>query len=326
MNILFIGLDYHDYTSGIIAEMSKIGDMVKYVDIQPRNIAFKTFRTAARSVYDAYLQSYHRAIIESCKDTEYDKVVFLQAHQMCPENISRLREAQKKAEFTLYNWDALSNHNYLPQAPFFDRVLTFDRCDAEQHGFGYLPLFCIRALQDLRRDRAEGGSVFTISNIVTQRRYDAVREFRSFCTQNGLDFRQHLKISPVVWAQLLRAGTPPTGVSLRSISPAALRSMVETSTGVFDFANHVQSGQTMRLMENLCAGKKIITNNSWVKREPFYTGDRIHVVEGLDFSGVPEFLNTPLLNGAATFEEYYVQNFTKRLLGLHPIGEKIAAQ
>ena len=316
MKILFIGLDYHSYTSSMIAEMQALGAAVTYVDIQPRNLFFKVLRTVGRAGYENYLGAHHARAIRACAGVAYDKVVFLQAHQMSLANLSRLRDVQKAAQFTLYNWDALSNHDYRAQARFFDRVLTFDRRDAIEHGYGYLPLFCQRAMQGLRRDRAEPGTLFMVGNIVTPQRYRAVRAFCAYCADRGLRFRQHLKISPVVWAKLVRAGIRPTGVSARSIGPDAFREMIETTLGVFDFANHAQSGQTMRMMENLCTGKKIITNNNWVRREPFYSPDRIHVFDGMDFSGVEAFLRVPLADPAAEFRQYHIQNFTRRLLGL----------
>ena len=321
MNILFFGLDYHTYTRGIIAEMVEQGATVTYVDIQPRNLFFKVFRTAGRPLYEKYLEMHHLAAIKASKGTAYDKVVFLQAHQMSLKNLAKLHEFQKRAEFTLYNWDSLDNHDYRAQAPFFDRVLTFDRHDAEVHGYGYLPLFCQRSMQDLRRDRSQPESLFMVGNLVKPQRYTAVNAFRSYCTKNNLVFNQHLKITPVVWWQLLREGINPDGVTLRSTSAEAFKEMIETSLGVFDYANHFQSGQTMRMMENLCIGKKIVTNNVWVKREPFYSPDRIHVFDGMDYSGVADFLHIPLVEADAKFEEYYIQNFTRRLLGLAPLQE-----
>lgn len=322
MNILFFGLDYHTYTRSIIAEMEALGASVTYVDIQPRNLFFKVVRTAARSGYEKYAEAHHAEAICRSKGVSYDKVVFLQAHQISLNNLAQLREVQKEAEFTLYNWDALTIHDYTPQAPLFDRVLTFDRKDAEEHGFGYLPLFCQRSMQGLRRDRAQLGSLFMVGNIVKQQRYEAVQAFRAYCDAKGLTFRQHLKISPVVWSQFMTSGIRPTGVCLRSIAPGDFREMIETSHAVFDFANHAQSGQTMRMMENLCTGKKIVTNNAWVKREPFYSPDRIHVFEALDFSGVEDFLCTPLADPVTNFSEYHIQNFTRQLLGLEPIPEQ----
>lgn len=319
MNVLFVGLEYHTYTSDIISEIKALGATVTYVDIQPRKFVFKVLRTLQRPLYDRYLAAHHEAAIRASESTAYDKVVFLQAHQMSLASLARLREVQPNAEFTLYNWDALTNHDYRPHAPYFHRVLTFDRRDASDHGYGYLPLFCQRSMQGLSSDEIEPGTLFMVGNIVKSARYLAIESFRDYCAEQGLLFRQHLKISPVVWFQLIRSGVFPMGVSLHSIEPMAFRKMIETTSGVFDFANHTQSGQTMRMMENLCAGKKIVTNNSWVKKEPFYSADRIYVFEGVDFGGVAEFLETPLTEPDAKFAEYHIQSFVRRLLGLTPL-------
>ena len=319
MKVLFFGLDYHTYTQEIIAEMKVFGATVNYVDIQPRTVFFKFLRTLGRSLYDRYLESHHAAAIRASESTVYDKVVFLQAHQMSLASLARLRQVQPTAEFTLYNWDALSNHDYRPQANSFHRVLTFDRRDASEHCYGYLPLFCQRSMQGLRRDHNDPGSLFMVGIIVKPQRYAAIQSFRTYCSERGLLFRQHLKISPVVWSQLIRAGVHPKGVSLRSIDQAAFRNMIETTGGVFDFANHTQSGQTMRMMETLCTGKKIVTNNVWVRKEPFYSPDRIHVFDGTDFSGVAEFLKAPIAEPDAEFPEYHIQSFVGQLLGLVPL-------
>ena len=316
MKILFVGLDYHSYTLDIITEMKALGATVTFVDIQPRTFLFKVLRTLGRSLYVRYLEAHHASAIRAAESTVYDKVVFLQAHQMSLSNLARLREVQPAAEFTLYNWDALSNHDYRPQANSFHRVLTFDRRDALEHHYGYLPLFCQRAMQGLRRDRATPDSLFVVGNIVKPARYTAIESFRQYCSEHRLLFRQHLKISPVVWLHLIRSGVQATGVSLRSIDQAAFLNMIETNCATFDFANHAQSGQTMRMMESLCTGKKIVTNNTWVKVEPFYSPDRIHVFNGMDFGGVAEFLKRPLAEPEAEFAEYHIQSFVRQLLGL----------
>lgn len=322
MNILFFGLDYHTYTRSLISEMEALSQLVTYVDIRPRNLLFKALRTGAPSVYDNFLLAHHAKAISNTKGVNYDKVVFLQAHEMRIEDIARLKQAQQNAEFILYTWDSLTTHDYGNHAPLFDRVITFDRLDAENNGYEYLPLFCQRSMQGLNRSRAVPQSIYMVGNI-SPNRYAAVQAFRAYCNMNGLIFRQHLKLSPVIWAQMARTGVHPKGVRMNSITADTFREMIETSVGVFDFANHIQTGQTMRMMENLCTGKKIVTNNTCVKREPFYSPDRIHVFEDFDFDGVAEFLRTPLIEPNLDFKEYHVQTFTRRLLGISTEDSKV---
>lgn len=319
MKVLFFGIQYHTYTKAIIDDMRMLGAEVTFVDLQPRSVAYKVMRTMARWAFESMVRTRLMEAVRAERATAYDKVVFLQAHQMPLEVLQDLRETQPQAEFSLYNWDAITTHDYRPQAAFFDRVLTFDRRDAEAHGYGYLPLFCIRRWQDLATDRATPRSVYMVGNIVRLERYRAVERFRAFCSMHGLTFREHLKVTPVVLGHALRSGVLPRGVSLRAIPETRFAAMIESSVAAFDFANHAQSGQTMRMMESLCAGKKVITNNQWVKQEPFYSPDRIHLFEGMDFSGVPAFLATPIADPTARFDRYFVQSFVRCFLGLDPV-------
>jgi hypothetical protein len=313
--VLFIGLRYQDYTAAIVDEMRRTGAAVDFVDIQPRTLFFNALRILSETTFNHYREWHHTRAIRRAARQSYDTVVFLQSHQMSLQNLALLRGTQPDAEFVLYNWDSIKNHDYLAQAPYFDRVYTFDRADAEAHGFHYLPLFCTRSMQGLSSDRVRPTAVYTVGNIVNTRRYHAVKAFAEYCRLEGLAFHAYLKVSPVVYLRLLREGVTPRGVRFSSITPSRFRELIETSGAVFDFANHEQSGQTMRTMENLCAGKKVITNNSWVKREDFFSDDRFFVYADLDFSGVAAFLAQPLRSPESALGGYHIQSFVRTLLG-----------
>ncbi|MDH6525581.1 hypothetical protein [Polynucleobacter sphagniphilus] len=316
MKVLFIGLDYHSYTKSIISELEIIGSQVDWVDIQPRSLFFKFFHTINSTLFNKYLNYYHLSKILQSSTTSYDKVLFLQTHQMSLFNLQLLRKIHSQAEFILYNWDSILNHDYRQHAKYFDRVLTFDRLDAIEYGYAYLPLFCQRSMQGLLRNRGRTLSLYTVGNIVKPARYSAINLFRDYCRKHGIEFRDYLKISPVVFILLLKSRILPKGIKLREIEFERFIELIEISSAVFDFSNHSQSGQTMRMIENVCCGKKIITNNVWVREEKFYSQDRIYIFNDLDFTGVEEFLKVPLVDPAAEFPEYHIQSFVRQLLGI----------
>lgn len=312
--ILLIGLRYHHYTDEIIAELRALGHEVTYHDIQPRNFVMKTLRIVAPREYQRRLDRLHEDILAHERGKSYDVVLFIQAHQMRVATLRALREALRPAEFVLYNWDALTNHDYRPQMPLFDRVYTFDPSDARALGVHYLPLFCIRAFQNLRRREQERRAVYFVGNIVSVQRYEALQAFKRHCRRESIAFRCFMACTPVVLWRLLRSGHLPLDVSLRSIPQKQFIDMIETSTAVFDFANHRQSGFTMRTMENLCAGKKLVTANPGIREAPFYSEDRVHVFEGLNFDGIKEFLAQPLRAPDERFEQYHLASFVRRLV------------
>ena len=314
--VLFIAFDYHEYSRAIHAEFRELGFDSHFHSIQPGKLHLKVARRLSTSIYQSLLDRYHRQIILSYPQDSFNFVVFLQVHQLSQENMALLKVHQSRACFTLYNWDSVTTHDYRPFLHHFDRAFTFDLADARALGIGYLPLFCIRRFQGLRGDRIAPLSAYFVGNIVNPRRYEAVKAFDTFCLHEGISFRHYLSTTIHGWTSMWKAGINPKDVSLRSIQDDDFIAMIESSAAVFDFANHRQTGFTMRTMENLCAGKKVITNNLNVRDAEFYSQDRFLIFDGLDFSGVVDFLKRPLERPGEDFSVYHVQNFAKRLLSV----------
>ncbi len=312
--ILLVGLDYHDYTRSIAAELIKQGHVVHFHSIQPGKPLLKVLRRFAPLFYQPALDRYHADLIASEASTYFDIVIFIQVHQFSHENMTRLKASQPQARFILYNWDAVTTHDYTPYLGYFDSVHTFDPDDARRLGIGYLPLFCIRSFLGLPDRFQSPCSVYFVGNIVNPERYRAVQEFRQYCRGQGIFFQYFLSTTVYGLTQILKTGVIPWDVSLRSISKKRFIAMIEESAAVFDFANHKQAGYTMRTIENLCARKKLITNNPLIAREPVISSDRAFVFCGLDFSGVKGFLEIPLENKEEDFPEFHVQRFVQRLL------------
>ena len=315
--LLLIGLRYHIYTDEIAAEFERLGFVVTFYEVQPRSLLFKTARRALPAYYGRMIERHHRAIIAAETGKSYNFVVFIQAHQFSVENIDMLRRQHAESTFVLYNWDSLTTDDYRPQMHAFDKVFTFDKHDAKALHVNYLPLFCIRSFQAMNGARTQGNAIYVIGNIVNPRRYLAVKAFGDYCKVNGIPFYRHLACSIYNFYRLLRAGIIPSGISFSYIKEKNFLGMICNSSAVFDFANHRQTGYTMRVMENLCMGKKLITNNANILNEPFYSPDRVLVYRDLDFSGVKAFLSEKVTSADTKFEEYYIQTFARRLIGLN---------
>jgi len=327
MKILMIALHYHGYTAGIAEELRRLGHDVKVHDIMPRDNTTRTLRVLAPSLWQGRLDAHHRRIVAEEKGRSYDLVFFIQAHQMSAENMAALKADHAGSRFILYNWDSIANHDYRPHLDAFDDVFTFDPDDASAHGLHYLPLFCSREFQGLARRDEGRGQVYFVGNIVNPVRYDRVMGFRAYCEAQGVPFESFLAATPPVRLKLITSGRGARGLDRGHIARERFIDMIERSAATFDFANHHQSGYTMRVIENLCAGKKIITNNPRVRDEAFYSPDRFHVFADDDFTGVADFVRAPLRDPEADFPEYHLQSFVKNLVDGrgHAIPERLAA-
>jgi len=292
--VLYIGIDYYAYTPEIRAALARQGFESDYRPIERVGFWSKTFKKFTPAAYRRRLDGYHRRLIEESAGTAYDRVLFIQCHHVSLENMARLRELHPHARFVLYNWDSLTTHDYRPWLSFFDAAWTFDPADAKMLGIGYLPLFAIPRYFAARQTDAPEIDIYFVGAIGTLQRFEALERLKSYCDAQGIKSRFHLKCSPAVRLQLLRLGKSLPGLTLRSLDQAGIVDLIERSRATFDFANHRQTGYTMRFIENMCAGRKIVTENARIKGEDFYREDRFLVIEDFDFSGLRAFLDLPV--------------------------------
>lgn len=312
--LLFIALPYHDYTSEIIDELKKQGFLVSFYPIKPRSFFHKVLQTVLPSVFQRYLDKYHAQIVEKERGIEYDTVFFLQAHFFGHKNFSALKTTQSKARFILYNWDSIKTHDYSGYIKYFDKVATFDREDAKVFDLAYLPLFCTRQFKSMQKHLPTENRIYFVGNIVNPNRYQAVQAFKSYCKANQIIFEAYLKCTLVTFVHLLLKGYLPIDISFKNISKKAFSDLVVSSTTVFDYANHSQSGYTMRFMENLCIGKRIITNNTSVLNETFYSEERFFLFKDLQFDGIDVFMNCDFNAKDEEFEEFHLESFINSIL------------
>jgi hypothetical protein len=312
--ILFIGLPYQDYTKEIILELGHLGFQVKFYPIKLRSFVCKFIQSISPKLFKAINNQYHKLIIDKEKDNNYDILLFLQIHDFSAENFERIRTHHNRSRFILYNWDSVNIHDYRSYIKYFHSVYTFDPEDARQLNINYLPLFCISAFQHLEKKNHQNISVYFVGNLVNINRYIAIKAFIDYCKKEGIKFNYYLKCSPLVLTRLLMRGFFPSGIKFFNISKERFIFLIENATSVFDIPNHEQEGYTMRFMENLCAGKKIITNNARVLAESFYSDDRIFLFEDFNFSKAADFLNKELCNPEENFPEFHINSFLKKLL------------
>jgi hypothetical protein len=311
--ILYIGIDFYAYNSRICEAFERLGHTVDYHPIENRSFAAKSARKLAPGAYERARAAYHERLIEQSRGQTYDVVLFIQAHQFARPALERLRAAQPDARFVLYNWDSLTTHDYRDRLDLFDHAATFDPDDAAALGIAYLPLFAIPRFFEVDHARQAAHDLYFVGAIGTMHRFDALARLHAFCAGNGLTTDFHLVCSPVVRAMLWRSGKSLPGITGKSIDFGGIVAKLESARATFDFANHRQSGYTMRLIENMCAGRKIITENARILDERFYRPDRFLLVDGHDFSAIPEFLNTPITSSLDT-GAFHVDRWAASLL------------
>jgi hypothetical protein len=311
--ILFIGLPFYTYTDRIVDSLRQKGHDVTYYPNENRSFAAKVFRAVAPRIYQRIREAYHDRIVRETESQAYDYVFFLQSHRFSHQNMARMRANHPEARFVLYNWDSLRTHDYSSHLQYFDWAKTFDRADAKKLGIGYLPLFALPEYFAVDPDAPKSFDLYFVATIGQVGRLVLVKALRDHCRANAIRLSFNLFCSPRVYWQALRKGLSIEGLRLSAMTQQEIIAILQSSKAVFDHPNHAQSGYTMRFIENMCAGRKIVTTNPLVEQEAFYTPDRFHVVKDGNFTGIREFLDRPLTS-ATSFADFALDNWTDQLL------------
>jgi len=311
--VLFIGINYYAYIGRLCEAFESAGFDVDYHEIEPVDFWAKTRKKLFPKAYWRKIARYHAGVIDRAAAIDYDFVLFIQVHHLSHENMLRLRSTQKKARFVLYNWDSLSTHDYRPWLSYFDKVATFDPADSAAIGVDYFPLFALDDYFSAVDRREKDVDIYFVGAIGTFQRFDALKRLKAYCAERRLSTFFHLKCSPVMMLRLLSSGRYMRGMTFRSIGFSEIIALIERSKSVFDFANHRQSGHTLRFVENMCAGLKIVTENGRIEGEDFHRADRFFVLKDFNFDGIDRFVETPITSKIDT-EPFRIQSWVVRLL------------
>lgn len=311
--ILYLGVDYFGYARETCAACRRLGHEIDFFPLEDRSFAVRATKTLAGGFYRKRLEAYHRRIVEESAGKDYDVILFIQVHQMAPESVQRLKDLHPNARFVLYYIDSLNTHDYRGWVHLFDHVATFDPEDAKKLGVTYLPLWAVPTFYDIDQSRPKDFDLYFVGSIATMHRFDALARFHEFAEASGLDTHFHLVCNPLTRAKLARERKHLPGITGRGLEFEQIVDLLERSRATFDFANHRQSGYTHRFIENMCAERKIVTENPRILNEPFYREDRFLWVDGHDFSAVPEFLARPI-ESDIDIRQFSVENWARQLI------------
>lgn len=87
----------------------------------------------------------------------------------------------------------------------------------------------------------------------------------------------------------------PKEIVSERISYDEIKDNISISKAILELTSDGQSGFTLRLMESIFFGKKLITDNIYVKKESFYNENNIFVLGERDLSELNDFLNSEFI-------------------------------
>jgi len=285
--VLMFGPSYFGYTECIVSQLQAMGAQVDLYNDRPNNGALcKTLVRYQVKLYYPKVVAHYTKAAEENKDKDYDYIFVIKSECVDANIMKMLREHFPRAKCILYMWDGLRN---IPKGTerlcLYDRVLTFDHEDAEKYGLILRPLF-------FRKEYAKTSAEpehydYDVSFIGTAHsiRPKMVKAVEDICKKEGRTCFKYLFLThPLVyWYNKLfnkdYRKVRKSDIHFTSISADQVRAVYDTTRCILDVEHVSQRGLTIRTIEMIGMGKKLITTNTGIQKYDFYNPKNILILD-----------------------------------------------
>lgn len=263
--ILFIGIGFYDYERVIKNCLEDRGAEVFYFS---SDIAYfgngPLHRIGLHTLAIKFAGSKLQTLLEE-QPSNIDFVFIIKALNFQKQHFEYIKARYPKTPIVIYLWDSLNrlyNKDVILSAT--NRILTFDREDAVNCNLVHRPLFarsvCMNYNNKPKYDIAFIGLDHSI-------RYDVIKKLRKQMDDNGIKYKIVLTTKSLFKfiGIYLTHRISKKDVDLFQTKPLPyseyLKILNDTNV-VLDISHPKQTGLTMRTIETLAMGKRIITTNN----------------------------------------------------------------
>ena len=222
--------------------------------------------------------------LERINQCNISHVLVIKGEGLSQRVVKAIRNTFPGASVGLYLWDGVENVGGVFRIlGEFDSIATFDPMDAETNGWFYRPLFGRNIsphkekLSSVKYDWSFIGTIHSDRHRVIHRlrgRYDVKYRYFIFCYFQSPFI---LFIRKIFDWTLWRA--PKGTLSTQSMIATEVAEIVDCSKAVLDVEHPRQRGFTMRTIETLLAGKKLITTNKHIFNSDLHDATRVCVID-----------------------------------------------
>jgi hypothetical protein len=285
-DLLLIGGGFFGYAKEISRALSLRGRTVEWFEDRPAlDTVTKSLLRIAPSLVAAKSEAYFERIIAKMRRKPIRDVLVIKGEALSPKLIEQLRVAMPQARFTLYYWDSYRNmpKDSPRKVSLFDKCFTFDPEDAQMdHRLNYRPLFFVDDYASLPRVKPDIDLLFL--GTVHSDRYAILRRL-SQALPPGVRLETILYFPSRLVYAVRRVCDPHFWRARRDeftfqpLNKSDIQTLISRARVVVDIERSVQCGFTMRTIEMLGAGKKLLTTNSKVAEADFFNSNNISIID-----------------------------------------------
>ncbi|GAP72131.1 hypothetical protein SAMD00024442_25_18 [Candidatus Symbiothrix dinenymphae] len=338
--VFFLAPTYMNLYKDIVVELEKQQyDVFVTEDILIRfNADYRDipFRNKVRGkIFPTRYKYWEKMIRQPEFNEKYDIFLCINGCSLDKILIEHLKKMNPNIKTILYLWDTNNYYNFSKYIDLFDKVFTFDRVDAIFLKIRHLPNFWVDRGADNRQvieyqlsfiGSLHDDRYWLIKNILKQVEEMQISYYVKlfvptvipsfFSTIRRLWYRIFLRKKKIEEWNVTFGRYVPSFATNQLTEPQEFNRILEKSLCILDTDRASQSGLTPRLIWALAANKKIITTNKDIINYPFYSPDRILIIDrekpNIPYSFITESVdNTKPLSGIIDLR---IDNWLKTML------------
>jgi glycosyltransferase involved in cell wall biosynthesis len=196
--------------------------------------------------------------------------------------VNELKKMNPLCKTTMYQWDSNRTNKFDHIIGLFDRVCSFDYEDCNAFKtIQYVPLFFIDDISSMREKDVDIKYDFLFMGTYIPERYKALEIFERHIGSNKYTMKSFIYIP---FSSLIKEKIKGTKLNKKLIFTKHMQrekyiSILSESKAVVDVSSINQSGLAMRVIEALAMGKKVVTSNKNIEKEPFYDKNQIIIFD-----------------------------------------------
>ncbi len=317
--VLLIASDFFGYYKLISNELTNQGWEVHYLNDRPSTSSlFKILIRKMRFAVSWYLDWYYQDKIKQLGS--FDLVLIIKGEGITTSTLKFLKSKYVNTPVHLYLWDGIANSpGALANSKIADKVFSFDPEDCKAFKFEKLPLFYVE--QESQKTSGDVDKKYDLSFIgsIHGDRLEVIR--KSMASLNDIARTFTFIYFPSRLVFLFRK-LFDSNFSFFKTSELSLEPLVKTqavrifneSIAALDIHHKNQSGLTMRTLEVLSLGKKLVTTNKSILNYDFYDTNQILVIDRENPSIDISFFSRPSdLNFKTKIKKYELSAWVRTL-------------
>lgn len=318
--ILLLYARFFEYDTIVKSKLQELGAVVDLYDARANiNSIGKALLKKTDKFYKKKQLRFHKKICQKRKTIDYDFI--FTNENLSFEVLKGYRETFPNAKLVLYLDDSVENlRNVNTTFSCYDKVLSFDRFDSQKYNILFRPLFFNDVIKGYKSKDSIIENDICFVGTAHSDRLKIINLLIEAYPQRKFNLYIYLQSWFMYFYYRLKnkdyRGHKFSFFKYKKITMPEVASLMSKSKTILDIQHPKQSGLTMRTIETIGMGKKLITTNQDIVNYDFYNPGNILIIDRDNPSINESFFEQQYLElDMKIYQKYSIDSWVKDVFG-----------